>query len=113
MLNQSFDNFEKMNLGLVIAPESLAYITFTSGTTGLPKGVPQNHRYLLRITQVFTNACHICPQDRIALTYSNAFGIAGLQIFPALLNGASLWPFVLSDGVEALATWLAVAQITY
>jgi non-ribosomal peptide synthetase component F len=55
------------NVGLSLAPETSACIMYTSGSTGEPKGVLQNHQGILHRVMVHTNLLHICPQDRLTL----------------------------------------------
>lgn len=71
-------------------PESLAYLLYTSGTTGEPKGVYQNQRNLLHDVMQYSNAVHIRPDDRLTLLYSPSVNGAIRDIYGALLNGASL-----------------------
>jgi non-ribosomal peptide synthetase component F len=81
------------NPGLSIAPDHFAFLVYTSGSTGQPKGVIQNHRNLLHDSRLYCNGLHICTDDRVALLYS--CGVSqGLKItFSTLLNGASLCLF--------------------
>ncbi|MEO1619801.1 MAG: condensation domain-containing protein, partial [Cyanobacteria bacterium J06632_3] len=96
-----------------IAPDSLAYILYTSGSTGEPKGVMQSHRNLLHFIRVYTNNLHIRPQDRLTLLSSYSFDAAIMDIFAALLNGATLYPIAVRDiGLEQLAHWLTQEQMT-
>lgn len=73
-----------------VKPESLAYLLYTSGTTGDPKGVYQNHRNLLHDVLQYSNAIHLRPDDRLTLLYSPSVNGAIRDIYGALLNGASL-----------------------
>src|SRR5262245_2228343 len=100
------------NLGRPIAPDTIAYVLYTSGSTGQPKGVVQNHRTALHDTMQFTNALHIQQSERINLFYScSARSLRG--IFTALLNGASLFFFNLKEeGIVNLADWLIEEAIT-
>lgn len=96
-----------------IAPDSFAYILYTSGSTGKPKGVIQTHRTLLHNIMKYTNGIHISADDRISLTASPGFGASVSDIYGALLNGASLFPFDLKgDGLVRLVDWLKDEQIT-
>jgi amino acid adenylation domain-containing protein len=72
------------------ASDSLAFIVYTSGSTGNPKGAYHSHRNLLHDVMQQTNALHLDTEDRVALLYSPAVIAAIREIFTALLNGASL-----------------------
>jgi amino acid adenylation domain-containing protein len=96
-----------------IAPETLAYILYTSGSTGRPKGVMQNHRNVLHFIRVYTNNLHISTTDRLTLLPTYSFDAAVMDIFGALLNGATLYPFSLKEaGFAPLASWLHTEAIT-
>lgn len=101
------------NLDLPLQPDNFAYIIYTSGSTGQPKGVIQNHRYVLHLTMNYTNSGHICANDKLALLYSPNFAGAVRDIFCSLLNGATLLPYNLKqEGLIGLSSWLNQQEIT-
>lgn len=65
------------------------YIMYTSGSTGIPKGVLINHKNILRVVKE-TNYIQIEPSDRILQLSNYAFDGSIFGIFGALLNGATL-----------------------
>jgi syringomycin synthetase protein SyrE len=96
-----------------VPPEQLAYLLYTSGSTGEPKGVAQSHRNVLAHIRSYTNALGIGPDDRLTLLASYATDAAVMDLFGALLNGAALHLFDLwRGGVEALAPWLRAQHVT-
>ena len=98
--------------GLSISPDTLAYILYTSGSTGQPKGVTQNHRNWLQQVMIDSNTLHICAEDRLTLLTS-VTGQAMITIFDALLNGVSLYSLnVREEGVTHLADMLIQQEIT-
>ena len=100
--------------GIAVTADALAYILYTSGSTGQPKGVMENHRNVLHGTLRFTNGLHLCADDRLPLTHSCSSSASVRRIFPALLNGASLFPFnIKTDGMTALFNLIAKERITY
>lgn len=98
---------------VIIPPEAIAYLLYTSGSTGIPKGVMQIHRNVLQHIRNYTNGLHICAQDRVSLLASYSFDASVMDIFGALLNGATLYPYNLHNyGFNELATWIAREEIT-
>jgi amino acid adenylation domain-containing protein len=94
-------------------PDHLAFVVFTSGSTGDAEGVPMTHRNLLHATMNYTNTMHLRSADRVLQIchLSSAASIA--EIFPVLLTGGTLYPFSIKDhGVRRLAEWLVRHRIS-
>ena len=111
-VDQIEDAWSGENPALPITPDATAYLAYTSGSTGQPKGVVQTHRNLLYHTMTRTNDFHICAEDRWSLL---AFGTGQMikNVFCALLNGAALYPLdVKEEGIAPLANWLIQQEIT-
>lgn len=77
------------NLTLSTTAEDLAYILYTSGSTGEPKGVAVPHRGVNRLV-LNTNFIQFTPSDRVAQAANASFDAATLEIWGALLNGARI-----------------------
>ena len=106
-------NLSDENLGIPLPPEAPYGIFYTSGSTGNPKGVVDNHRNMLYHAMAYTNAIHLCAEDRLTLLHSLSFRAAEIHLFGALLNGAALFPLELKEaGIGNLAAWLSHEGIT-
>jgi amino acid adenylation domain-containing protein len=106
-------NLSTENLNLCISPDNLAYMIYTSGSTGQPKGVVQTHRNVLHDIMNYTNAFHICRDDRLITLTAYSFADTARTTNGALLNGASLYPLdIRAEGLTHLAEWLIQQEIT-
>ena len=70
--------------------DDLAFVVYTSGSAGTPKGALHSHRNLLHDVMQQTNTLHLNHTDRVALVYSPTVVGAIREIMMTLLNGASL-----------------------
>lgn len=69
-------------------PDDLAWLFYTSGTTGHPKGVMQTHRNLLAMTSCyFSDVDPVDPNDAIVYAAPMSHG-AGFYNFPHVLKAA-------------------------
>ncbi|MER5607448.1 AMP-binding protein [Micromonospora tulbaghiae] len=73
-------------------PDALAYVLFTSGSTGVPKAVGQTHRNLAHVVDNQIAALGAGPDDRLSLLASFSFDAAIPDLYPALLTGAAVVP---------------------
>jgi len=69
--------------------DGLAYIIYTSGTSGRPKGVMVEHRAVLRLV-LNTDYLQLGPVDLVLQTGSLAFDASSFEIWGPLLNGGGL-----------------------
>ncbi|AZK48667.1 non-ribosomal peptide synthetase [Paenibacillus lentus] len=77
------------NLRPVAKADNLAYVMYTSGSTGQPKGVMTTHRNVVR-TVVNNGYLDITPEDRLLQLSNYAFDGSTFDIYGALIHGATL-----------------------
>ncbi len=89
-------------------PESLAYVLYTSGSTGGPKPVGVTHAALARHVLAAADLLELTARDRVLFFASPAFDVALEELLPALvrgatvvLRGAELWPPADFSGIAA------------
>ncbi|MGH9430460.1 MAG: non-ribosomal peptide synthetase [Terriglobia bacterium] len=70
-------------------PKSLAYVMYTSGSTGQPKGVMVENRAIVRLVRN-TNFCHFGPGEVFLQFAPASFDASTLEIWGPLLNGGRL-----------------------
>ncbi|MGV9012060.1 MAG: amino acid adenylation domain-containing protein [Flavobacteriales bacterium] len=93
--------------------ETPAYIIFTSGTTGRPKGVMQSHAGVLVHIRNYTDNLRLGPGDRMNMVAMHGYDAALMDLYGALLNGAALhmWD-IRRDGLEACVERIVSERIT-
>ncbi|HEX8433205.1 MAG TPA: amino acid adenylation domain-containing protein, partial [Longimicrobium sp.] len=77
------------NLGVAPGGEALAYVMYTSGSTGEPKGVMVPHRAVTQF--VLSNGqVRLGPDDRVALSNNPAFDASTMEVWGPLLHGGRI-----------------------
>lgn len=83
------------------ADDALAYVMYTSGSTGLPKGVKVEHRNVLSFLAAMEEHVDHEPGEGVWLSVTTlSFDISVLELFHPLLHG---WKVVLYEGLGAVA----------
>ena len=72
----------------------LAYVTFTSGSTGMPKGVMVSRQAINTYAQWVNRSFGITPADRVSQHPNLAFDISMTDIIGAFCGGATLYPLL-------------------
>ena len=92
----------------------LAYTTYTSGSTGVPKGVPQKHATLVQFVSWFADEFAIGPGSRIAQWAAPGYDAALVEVYAALTAGATLCPVPehWRPNPDKLVDWLSDNRIT-
>jgi len=77
----------------VAAPqaEDIAFLVFTSGSTGTPRGVMLTHGNVAFVSAAIQARLHYTPQDRIGIFLPLAFDYSLYQLFYGCLCGSSLF----------------------
>jgi amino acid adenylation domain-containing protein len=73
-----------------IEQESPAYMLFTSGSTGNPKGVVQSHAGVESHMSAFAESLKLTSDDRVLQVSSPAFDAAVMDMFAAWFSGSTL-----------------------
>ena len=96
------------------SPETLAYVLYTSGTTGRPKGVAVGHASICNFVRVAAESYGFGVDDRVYQGMSIAFDFSVEELWVPLVAGATLVPNACANSLfgEELAEFLESRAVT-
>ncbi|CAG8432975.1 11036_t:CDS:10 [Diversispora eburnea] len=103
-----------LDVGVVIGPDSIGTLSFTSGSTGIPKGVRGRHFSLTHYYPWMAQEFGLSEKDRFTMLSGIAHDPIQRDIFTPLFFGAELHIPTSEDiGIPGrLAEWMAKHQVT-
>lgn len=106
--------FVENDVPITLNPDHRAYILYTSGTTGIPKGIPITHRQICHLIRAEQSIFQLLPNDKVYQGFSVSFDMWCEETWISYLVGAHLWiaDAITAKSIAELTTVLENEKIT-
>jgi amino acid adenylation domain-containing protein len=102
-----------------VPPNSIGYLLFTSGSTGIPKGVMVSHANVTSFVNVTVDRYQVTERDRFSQNFDMTFDLSAFDMFVAWERGACICcpsdKSLISPGrfirEAALTVWFSVPSV--
>ncbi|GIC91342.1 nonribosomal peptide synthase [Aspergillus udagawae] len=108
----TFLNLERASYRRPTNGEAPAYVLFTSGSTGEPKGCEISHKAFASISN-HVKALHLGPASRVLQFASFSFGMAIIEIFCTLAAGGTVCMLSDEQRLNSLAATMTKMKINW
>lgn len=101
------------NLDVLTKPSDLCHVLFTSGSTGIPKGVMIEHSAMVNCVSWLADYCNINESTRTLQFAAYTFDVCGLDIFMTLICGGCLFVAPTTKLLADLNGFVSSRKINY
>lgn len=93
----------EFKLPIFTNPDSPAYYLYTSGSTGIPKGVVIRHRSVINLIEHFRRELNFQPGQNFFSVTTVSFDISVLEIFLPLMSGGAVYMGLKEESTDGRA----------
>ena len=91
-ISQTLSTYGTQNLGVKIKPNDLVYIMYSSGSTGVPKGIMLEHQAVTNLVRFHNSTFEQYKCKRVTQFTSIGFDVSFQEIMTTLTSGGTLYP---------------------